>query len=304
MFSFSKKTIQRKSFQTAQTIQIILEPAEISPAALTNLISKTPSSFNAADNPLLKKRFSCVEKDDRSQLAPQYLSQLNKRRSICVTKNSDFNAFSLQAARNRFITRFSLPNINKTQHSSIMKSKINKPSEDNSRDKIMASGKKNSKFSSSLSKTGQCAILKTYEDEIYSQLKMRNPRRNLPRVSTAEFNSKSKSKCSKDLSELGSSSPTLLLTCVDSCCDVADENFTETNVTFEEMIEKQIDKAKKILDDIARVNKTEQSERDAGQNFFLSENGSNSFWSDRLGSVVRDYEEWHRKWSRMLNKMF
>ena len=40
-----------------------------------------------------------------------------------------------------------------------------------------------------LSATGQCAMLKTYEDEMYRQLKSRFPNKTLCRVGTSKFNS-------------------------------------------------------------------------------------------------------------------
>ena len=55
---------------------------------------------------------------------------------------------------------------------------------------VVKNASRDLKFSNILSDDGQCAILKTYEDEMYKQIKSRLPKKSIPRISTPIFNMK------------------------------------------------------------------------------------------------------------------
>jgi hypothetical protein len=174
-------------------------------------------------------------------------------------------------------------------------------------------------LSCSLSKTGLCAIMKTYEDEMYKQLKIRNPRQNLPRITTAAFNASSRAQkvanSHSDPNECKSSRSSLASNESNEDEERADaERLLKEAVPLESLVNRQVEKAMKILNELGECkyyhHHNAHNYEDLNRNSLnvCDDNTSNetSFAvpDDEFNTIAKKYESWHLKWSRMLDKFF
>jgi hypothetical protein len=195
-----------------------------------------------------------------------------------------------------------------------------------------------SRFSCGLSKIGQCAMLKTYEDELYSKMKMKFPKNHFPRVQTPLFNTNADLKPDKQLS---SSSLSRSLSCT-SLTSIADDSnpATQRKTTTSEsswdttgsgldsdnskkyQISKQIEDAMEILDDLVKIksgarNDTieindlvfdfqKRNDQD-GKNRPTESNTCDPTSIEEtlmIDNTIKKYERWHFNWTRILTDMF
>jgi len=183
---------------------------------------------------------------------------------------------------------------------------------------------KNLKLGSVLSSEGQCAILKAYEDELYSQIKSRyKSKYNIPRISTPDYFTSNRrngsfsyfstsSPSSSSLSSSGSSSwsslssisspssssrnlsnsesnivssnkpPTQLKHQIHSQQSTSSSNLLTKDERFQLKINKQIERAMSILDVLASNRK--------------------DLYTEQL--IIKSYEQWHSKWTKLFKKNF
>ena len=182
------------------------------------------------------------------------------------------------------------------------------------------------RFSCGLSKIGQCAMIKSYEDEIYNKLKMKFPKTYFPRVRTPLFNLNTNPQaCSSSLSYTASNT---LLSLSPSCTSInsfqdcksntplvvspwdilkhENENISKYSIT------KQIEDAMEILDDLSKI-KPETIEESVQPitvklvkmgrcpSFIDNNAATNSLIMD---NTFKKYEIWHFNWTKMLTDMF
>ena len=194
------------------------------------------------------------------------------------------------------------------------------------------------KFTTSLSKIGQCAMLKSYEDELYMKLKLKFPKQHLPRVNTPTFNLQSSATRTNDISTTPS------LCSLPSYSSFASTNSTITRKTYQSIsswdlnapeneqirkfqVSRQIEEAMEILDDINKIksdgkeskNQIKEDEVDilsnASNDYRYDSDRRDSFididsidlhkyGSNDAEKAIKKYEKWQHNWSRMLNDMF
>jgi hypothetical protein len=174
------------------------------------------------------------------------------------------------------------------------------------------------RFSCGLSKIGQCAMLKTYEDELYSKMKMKFPKNHFPRVETPLFNT------NVDLKQVKKPSRSSLSSSVSctSLTSLTDDNTlrkTNTSIsswdTFENehskkyQVSKQIEDAMEILDDLVKIKSLNQIEPfrmdDLVFNLQVKDQDKASVENSlMIDNTIKKYERWHFNWSRMLTDMF
>jgi hypothetical protein len=187
----------------------------------------------------------------------------------------------------------------------------------------------NLKFTTSLSPCGQCAMLKSYEDEIYKQIKITYPKKIVPRVCTPIYNLKlqmntniKKGINSNEFIRESSSNSSLLSTHSSYSEDnqlrnvngsesshLEDENFEKIK-KYE--INKQIQVAMEILDELSKQRKLMSTSgliaasglRDKPLSLNPNLFYMNVIDSEKMNEIIKKYESWHAKWSQMLTKYF
>lgn len=188
---------------------------------------------------------------------------------------------------------------------------------------------RNRKFGSSLSKTGQCAVLKCYEDEIFYRLKQRFPYRMFPRVSTPAFelslNKEKQKHTHSAVSETNVASPkqweSNSIVSEPACTEPANKHKTEEKLRSY-FVDKQITAAIEILDDLKKISPLasdnneciyESVESFAGSELCETESmmshqrtlSTLNCDSERFfNQIWKKYENWYSEWSRMLNVLF
>lgn len=180
---------------------------------------------------------------------------------------------------------------------------------------VVKNANNNLKFGSILSTTGQCALLKAYEDELYNQIRNKYPKTPIPRISTCIFNSRVNHENKQKLLD---SSTLISLDTYSSNSLIADSNVMTTHDMTDKStisvglfsssknnltnpvddlnklrINKQIDDAMQILDEIGK-------EKLFTKPKFNAELEENS----KMKDIVRKYERWQKRWSRMFDEMF
>ena len=165
------------------------------------------------------------------------------------------------------------------------------------------------KLSSVLSKTGQCAILKCYEDEIFKEIKWRIPDRYFTRITTPLFDLNSGDSQYSDIWELGSVRSESVFS------EISEPNKHNTEEKLRNyLVDKHISAAMEILDDLKKITPRNEcsEESDDSQNCALSDSGSvitelrtNESDVDQLiNQICRKYSKWIGEWSRMLKIFF
>lgn len=136
---------------------------------------------------------------------------------------------------------------------------------------VLRNSNNNLKLGSLLSTTGQCAMLKTYEDEMFKQLKRRFPNKILCRVGTSKYNS--------------------IINNQSRNVNTYDENSVEL-LARQLKITEHITEAMEILDELSYSNQKVRNE------------GVNEIHSKGENETITRYEKWQLKWANMLNFMF
>jgi hypothetical protein len=139
---------------------------------------------------------------------------------------------------------------------------------------VLRNSNNNLKLGSILSATGQCAMLKTYEDEMYKQLKTRFPNKTLCRVGTSKFNSIINSHRQNN--------------------NAKNEEEKSVELSARQLkINEHITEAMDILDELSPLNCQKNRYEEYIDMSSKSEN-----------ETVSRYEKWQIKWANMLNCMF
>jgi hypothetical protein len=173
----------------------------------------------------------------------------------------------LRKSRSQSISTLGLNRSRKTTTHRLSKFRLTEDCDDNEDDDDDACLEE-VKFGSSLSKDGQCAMLKTYEDELCKRLKEHFPREYLPRIKTAMFKLNTKHYYNDNSSQERSSSPT------SSICTLSDMSEQKRRLK----VSKQIRSAMEIIDDLGKLT------------------------NDNDGTeVIIKYEKWYNQWSKMFN---
>jgi hypothetical protein len=192
-------------------------------------------------------------------------------------------------------------------------------------------------FTASLSKIGQCAMIKSYEDELYSKLKSKYPQKDLPRVNTPTFNFQTSSRKSVDSMSTPSlwsmpsySSFTSSLTAkTDGTIQTPylNINAPENAELRKHRVSRQILEAKKILDEIKNIKKEnyDPMDNDCETETISDLPSSNKYSLDKRNSyididsiglhkmrlennpgtlAIKRYQNWQKNWSRMLNELY
>ena len=276
-----------------------------------------------------------------------------RRKSIYVKTDNNIAAF-----RSRKFSLYppifktnELPNLNKRRSTRLLSTFVpndfsrkedllkSKNNEENSEFEVLEEIPANSKdisFTSSLSKIGQCAMIKSYEDELYSKLKSKFPQKDLPRVSTPTFNFQTSSK--KSVGNISTPSLWSIPSCSSftSSLSVKTEDTAQTpciNINAPENTElrkhrvsKQILEAKEILDDIKKIKKENFDEEYEDEIETISDLPSSIKYSiDKRNSyididsinlhklrlennqgeqTIQKYQNWQKNWSRMLHELY
>ena len=181
-------------------------------------------------------------------------------------------------------------------------------------------------------------MLKSYEDELYSKLKSKFPKKYLPRISTPTFNLQTSARKSIDSSKIPSLSSMPSYSSITSNSTITQKTNSDTTLPTletttdetEEMkkqrVGRQVQEAKRILDYINNIkpdslNQINEDEEDNNSsttsNYMLGANrrmssidiDSIELHKMRLDKnygelAIKKYERWQNNWSKMLKEMF
>lgn len=159
-----------------------------------NCVSRRSSSIAVQPNPieLIKARYEQAiiefnqQQQQQQQLVKANLSvrrpSVSRRYSLCYQNNNGKYLVPSMKKKN------STPNCNMVKNGDDDEDDDGKSSF--IKIPIVKNANSDMKFANILSSDGQCAILKTYEDELYKQIKERMPKKSIPRISTPIYNMK------------------------------------------------------------------------------------------------------------------
>ncbi len=279
------------------SIEIKIEPPQQQASSLQDHEPRLLKHAANSNSDHLTKRFSCCDYNKFSS---------SKKRPSVIGFGRSFDPTPIQNSK---CNRLSLPNIKKQVkvESEECKSKSIELAKSSNQSSDLTSFK----LSSPMSKTGQCAILKIYEDEMYTQLKLRNPKKNLPRISTAVYNSNSKQRSAMKLknTECKSSQSSLFSSdSLEDCDEAKAEKDLDEAASLEYLVHVQIENAISILSELAeyKLNNQQCNFGSLNRNFLsVCDSSSQSLLMDeKFNFIAKRYEVWHAKWSRMFNKFF
>lgn len=256
---------------------------ELKPIILINESSSTQNDNSTFQRRVTRRKSFFFDDINENLLqTPIQRQESNARKSthfpsISSHRQSQVTANSIQAYLNRLRKSRSQSintlNLNRTRKATInrlSKFKLNEDSDDDD-DDASAGCVEDMKFGSSLSKDGQCALLKTYEDELFKRLKEHFPREYLPRIKTAMFKQNKKDYFNDDSSLDRISSP------ASSMCTSSEMSEQKRRIK----ISKQIRSAMEIIDDLSKLT------------------------NDNDGTeIIIKYEKWYNQWSKMFNNKF
>jgi hypothetical protein len=317
-----------------------------------------PDNIRKISVPVMVRKTSQFSEDSSSirKMSIYSSGSDDKRRKSIYVKNYNYlpafgpRKFSLYPA---IFRPNELPNINKPRSTRLLSNfvandvnrkeelvKKIKSNDDNSefesQEEIPVNNKDIS-FTASLSKIGQCAMIKSYEDELYSKLKSKYPQKDLPRVNTPTFNFQTSSRKSVDSMSTPSlwsmpsySSFTSSLTAkTDGTIQTPylNINAPENAELRKHRVSRQILEAKKILDEIKNIKKEnyDPMDNDCETETISDLPSSNKYSLDKRNSyididsiglhkmrlennpgtlAIKRYQNWQKNWSRMLNELY
>lgn len=258
---------------------------------------KSPSKLNdlnknrSNDLPLINRRSSLTS------------SFRNNSFSMPKYSQSSFRRYTLPCPPSKNSMQFLMPRKSSFRRKSMeMKRENSTEIIEQRRKSACLQAQKDAKLTSSFTKTAQCAMLKTYEDQMFNQLQSLCPHKYLPRIPTPYFNSRT-IKENGNLSNDSDFSSSSSMSSFASEFSLKEYPNAELN-TKEHQIDKQIGSAMKILDFLSefrtQLNQENQQNVDLGVHFTNSYKSS----SDKLNKIVEKYERWHRRWLKMLDNNY